>query len=63
VTDSAVERDVGAEEAALDGSEETLMARIAGDRRAGVTLLETCRHSRSSLARRTNKAALDRLAK
>ena len=62
VTDSAVERDVVAEEAALDDSEEALVARIAADRRAG---RDTTRDVQAllELAGKTNKAALDRLAK
>jgi hypothetical protein len=62
VTDSAVERDVVAEEAALDDSEEALVARIAADRRAG---RDTTRDIQAllELAGKTNRAALDRLAK
>ena len=62
VTDSTVERDVVAEEAALDDSEEALVARIAADRRAG---RDTTRDVQAllELAGKTNKAALDRLAK
>ncbi|MGO8823665.1 MAG: hypothetical protein ACLQU9_00300 [Acidimicrobiales bacterium] len=62
MTDSAVERDVVAEEAALDDSEEALVARIAADRRAG---RDTTRDVQAllELAGKTNKAALDRLAK
>jgi hypothetical protein len=62
VTDSAVERDVVADEAALDDSEEALVARIAADRRAG---RDTTRDVQAllELAGKTNKAALDRLAK
>jgi hypothetical protein len=62
VTNSAVERDVVAEEAALDDSEEALVARIAADRRAG---RDTTRDVQAllELAGKTNKAALDRLAK
>jgi hypothetical protein len=61
VTDSAVERDVVAEEVALDDSEEALVARIAADRRAG---RDTTRDVQAllELAGKTNKAALDRLA-
>ncbi len=51
-----------AEEAALDDSEEALVARIAADRRAG---RDTTRDVQAllELAGKTNKAALDRLAK
>ncbi len=62
VTDSTVERDVVAEEAALDHSKEALVARIAADRRAG---RDTTRDVQAllELAGKTNQAALDRLAK
>jgi hypothetical protein len=62
VSDNAVERDVVAEEAALDHSQQALVARISADRRAG---RETTRGVRAllQLAGKTNRTALDRLAK
>ena len=62
VTDSAVEREVVADDTARDDSEEALVDRIAADRRAG---RDTTRDVQAllELAGKTNRAALDRLAK
>lgn len=62
VTDGPVEREVVADDTGRDDSEEALVAQIAADRRAG---RDTTRDVQAllKLARKTNRAALDRLAK